>query len=273
MRSLYIFAFLLVSTFCSVASATSLKIDSVYADSIYAQGVSGVTSPESALGKPDGKFAVISGNAPLFDLAFRRHNGIIAKPILIPILPKSTIIIWGRKDKDVDSSAGQMTLYKTDPSGILLYSTELTPFYLKDGINIYQVPDSLFTYMEFSLPGLGTSNGAKSYSIDALALVEDTFDISGVTQNQIFVQHSSVRANYPNPFEGKTTIDYSLIQGGNIEMMIVDMNGIEHGRADLGYQSEGTHSFEFMTNDHGLFFVRLFINGVPSGNPLKIISR
>ncbi len=273
MKSLYIFAFLFVSMCCSVASATSLKIDSVFADSIYAQGVSGVSSPEYALGKPDNKFAVISGNAPLFDLAFRRHNGIIAKPILIPILPKSKIVIWGRKDKEVDSSAGQMTLYKTDQFGALEYSTELTPFYLQDGINIYQVPDSQFSYMEFSLPGLGTSTGAKSYSIDAVALVEDTFDITGVTQNQISVQRSGIRLNYPNPFEGKTIIDYSLMQSGNIELLIVDVNGIEHGRADLGYQNEGLHSFEFMTNDHGLFFVRLFINGIPSANPLKIISR
>src|SRR5689334_11493278 len=89
--------------------------DTLYADSIFngaANGAIDVTNPLSALNKPDNKVAKLSGGV-LLDLCFRNyaHNAVVS------IKKDSTILIWGQKDKSVDSSAGQAVLYKTDPDG------------------------------------------------------------------------------------------------------------------------------------------------------------
>src|ERR1043165_4049308 len=88
------------------AKAFFAKIDSVYADSCYQNGSYGLTRSDSAamFSKPDNVFGQLEGNGPQIDLAFKKYNSTVVHPIK----GGSTIVVWGKKDLAVDSSAGQI---------------------------------------------------------------------------------------------------------------------------------------------------------------------
>jgi hypothetical protein len=264
-RYLYVLATIVL--FSASASFAAVKIDSVYADSVFFNTKTGVISPANAFGKPDSQYATLSQEISLsvqFDLVFYRHNGKIVTKNILPIKPNATLIVWGRKNKDVDSSAGIVSFLNSNTGATS------DPFLLGDGINIVTVPNEEYNYIEFSLPGLVPV--AKTYSIDAVALVEDTSQTAGSVPFNSESNPFGLLSNFPNPFTEVTNINFALESGGNIEVAAIDDAGIERQRISLGYLNEGSHSERIALTSHGMFFLRLFVNGHPYGAPIKIAS-
>jgi hypothetical protein len=269
--------FLLIFGASRNAHAIIVKIDTAYADSIYYGkdingnyiGASNVTNPESSLGKPDDKVAAFGESTALLDLAFRNYP----HTDTIHIRPNATLFIWGKVDKTVDSSAGQVTLNRFDFSGSLFTSK---PFILGDGLNIIQVPPGQdWAFLEFSLAAPvdhGSKNHAKSYFLDAIAVVEDTSHppINFVSNTTTL---SGSMISYPNPFIENTTIRFTTETGGDAELIIIDALGREVDRVNAGYAESGAHEIPLAIKTPGFYFVRLFVNGQPVGAPLKISSR
>jgi hypothetical protein len=244
------------------------------ADSLYVDSIAAVTPyPSKILGKPDGEYATIDQSLPLVDVSFKQYKGGVAQKSVVIMKGGSTVLVWGKKDVAVDSSAGQLIFFYFDPITQYLQQSQET-FYLGEGLNNVPVPAGQWEYIEFSLPGagLGTEGFAKSYMIDAVALLQDTDAFVGVTPSPAR-QMAGLQTNYPNPFESMTNATYSLEEGATVQMSVVDISGIEHARIDLGYQEAGAHSEPVMLNDRGMFFLRLFVNGAPYGSPLKIVSQ
>jgi hypothetical protein len=269
MKYLVAFSILVLTFFVQNSYALTPKIDSVYADSIYNGikfGSTKVTNPDSALGKPDAQFAAFTSPESLLDIAFRnaKHNNLVA------IKSTSTILVWGRKDVRVDSSAGQVVFYKAAPDGTLLAQSQ--PIILEDGLNVIPVPGNDFTYIELSIyADPGPKQFAKSYLVDAVALLQDTTTPSkGVSNQPLLVNALS---SYPNPFVTTTTVHFELQTEGKIELEVVDALGRTVNRIDAGYEQSGIHEVPVAIKTSGLYFVRLFVNGQPVGNPLKISSR
>jgi hypothetical protein len=216
------------------AAAFTPKIDSVYADSIYqSYGITDVQA-KGTLGKPDKQYATFA-IGDLLDLAFKNSH----HSDIIPIKANSTLLIWGQIDKSVDSSAGQVTFNKFDISGSLVTSKRFITH-------------------------------AKSYLLDAIALIQDTIPPSSVLK-QVALAHSIV--TYPNPFTQSTTIHFELETQGDIQLVVIDGLGREVDRIQAGYLENGVHEIPFAIKTPGFYFVRLFVNGQPVGNPLKITSR
>jgi hypothetical protein len=247
------------------AAAFTPKIDSVYADSIYqSYGITDVQA-KGTLGKPDKQYATFA-IGDLLDLAFKNSH----HSDIIPIKANSTLLIWGQIDKSVDSSAGQVTFNKFDISGSLVTSKR---FILGDGLNVITVPNEDWVYIELSLADpidAGSITHAKSYLLDAIALIQDTIPPSSVLK-QVALAHSIV--TYPNPFTQSTTIHFELETQGDIQLVVIDGLGREVDRIQAGYLENGVHEIPFAIKTPGFYFVRLFVNGQPVGNPLKITSR
>jgi hypothetical protein len=254
------------------ASAFSPMIDSVYADSCYQDGIYGVSSADSArmFHKFDDQFGQLTGNGPQIDLAFKKYksNAIQA------IKPGSTILVWGKKDKTVDSSAGKLTFNIFDESLQMLVTSSAT--ILGDGIQTVTVPqvpgnpNGHWDYIELSLSG-DLVKHATSYFIDAVALVQDTTTPPKSVSSQPLLVNSI--SSYPNPFVQNTTIHFELESGGDIEISVIDALGREVSHEQAGYLDNGIQEIPLAIKTSGIYFVRLFVNGQPNGNPLKINAR
>jgi hypothetical protein len=243
------------------------KIDSVYADLCYQDGIYDVSKTDSAamFKKPDGVYGKIAGNGPLIDMAFRKPDHINTQPIK----GGSVILIWGKTDAGVDSSAGQITFNTFN--GILVSSD---PVILGDGLNIVPVPAGTWTYIELGLAApldAGSKNHAKSYLVDGVALVQDTTTpvknvvLGGASMNAL--------ASYPNPFVTNTTIRFELETEGETELVVIDALGRETERINAGFEQSGVHEIPLALKSSGMYFVRLFVGGVPIGSPLKISAQ
>lgn len=54
-----------------------------------------------------------------------------------------------------------------------------------------------------------------------------------------------IAESYPNPFNGTTTIDYTLPRAGNVELKIYDLSGREIRSLVKGFKNEGLHNVEW----------------------------
>ncbi len=265
----YLLAFFLFIPLCFVsrnAFAFAPNVDSVYADSIIAFN----NFPDSLviLRKPDSIYAHFLGNGPLIDLAFKKFGS----NKLQTIKAGSKIFVWGKKDKaaGVDSSAGLITFWFDDGFHDP-YNTQSNPLVLNDGLNMIQVPNLDFTYVEITLAQNQFGKGATSYYVDAVALVEDTATLIKSVQHQS--HFASSVSSYPNPFIQNTTIHFELETQGEVQLAVIDALGREVDRVQAGYIENGIHEIPLAIKTPGFYFVRVFVNGQPIGNPLKITSR
>ena len=266
------YLFVLVFLLCSSAPlwAITTAIDTVWIDTVKFKYPDNLPFPTDMYGKADNHFVQLDGtknNSPYFDIDFRRADG-----SYLPIKANSTLIIWAKKDPNVDTSGAQITFNKFDLGGTLVATD---PVILNDGINVITVPGEEYEFIELSLtvnPNIGTIG--KSYFFDAIAIVEDSSRaVVNGSRTGPPLSKAGLRSNYPNPFEAMTTVNYTVEQGGVMELAVIDLTGTEHARMSLGYQSEGAHEAELQVNDHGMYFVRLFKDGAPYGNVLKIVSK
>lgn len=259
--------FLLASCFFTSQKAHALvvKIDSVYADSCYQDGNYAVTPSDSTkmFKKYDSTYGQLTGNGPTLDMAFKKFKSNSTQPIKAG----STILVWGKKDLLADSSAGQITFNRYDESlGMLISSS---PTVLNDGLQSVVVPAGTWQYIELSLAGDFVKH-ATSYFIDAVALLQDTVTPVFVATRPVSVTSIS---SYPNPFVANTTIHFALQAEGEVQLTVIDGLGREIDHIDAGYLSNGIHDIPLAVKSSGFYFVRLFLNGQPVGNPLKITSR
>ena len=65
------------------------------------------------------------------------------------------------------------------------------------------------------------------------------------TEKQTLPSSLELLQNYPNPFREKTTISFSTMRPGRIELNIYDATGRRVGRREVGYRVAGTHVIDF----------------------------
>jgi hypothetical protein len=249
-------AFLLLASAAS-SKAQAIVMDSVWADSIYLDISLGVQSPELTLHEADNKFGVL-GNGAEFSLLFKNKTGTAARVI---------------KDTKVDSSAGLIAFVRTDAEGVIL---DQSPYFLLgDGINTITVPNSSYTYALFQLSGLGDPNGAKSFMIDAVQLIQEEDKVN--VPRSYTESASRITGNYPNPFvsgtSGGTTLVFSLEREADIVVLVVDALGREVAREPLGMMQSGTQKAQVQVKEAGLYIARLIVDGELSGSAYKLIAK
>ncbi len=80
--------------------------------------------------------------------------------------------------------------------------------------------------------------------------------------------------NFPNPFQWRTTIGYSVVTSGRVSLSLFDANGKETGIILDEYQNEGFHEIEFDKGDlpAGIYPIRLIQGSHIITNRMVIIQ-
>jgi len=81
-----------------------------------------------------------------------------------------------------------------------------------------------------------------------------------------FLLKTSLYQNYPNPFQTATTISYSLLEYGFVELKIFDLTGQLIQTLVNHDQKEGMYKVKFSDSDlpAGVYFYQLVIDGKKS---------
>ncbi|MBC8375929.1 MAG: T9SS type A sorting domain-containing protein [FCB group bacterium] len=100
-----------------------------------------------------------------------------------------------------------------------------------------------------------TDDGGETATDEVSITVNVVVSVDGRMSPMTFALH----ANYPNPFNPSTQINYDLTESGIVDLTIYDVNGIEVSKLVQGYQSAGSHSLTFSANSlpSGVYVARL----------------
>jgi hypothetical protein len=92
-----------------------------------------------------------------------------------------------------------------------------------------------------------------------------------IASQKTIAKDFSLYQNYPNPFNPTTTIQYSIPSAGNVKLDIYDMTGKNIRSLYRGYQTTGTHKFDFdgSSLSSGIYFYEIsYSSDNPSDNKL-----
>ena len=77
-------------------------------------------------------------------------------------------------------------------------------------------------------------------------------------------QDIRINANWPNPFNSNTTINYELIKPGNVKLTIYNLLGQEVVSLFTGYQQKGVYDIQWNGQDkyglpvaNGSYYIRM----------------
>jgi hypothetical protein len=168
-----------------------------------------------------------------------------------------------------DSNVAQIHLQDLDTNFILRNDVpyliwETGPLNVESMATII-VPDTGFNTIGINI---ATDTGGTSFWLDAMELVQTGF--AAVAQT-IGVEQP-VLLNYPNPFyhTSGTHVQVHAAVAGTGLLSVTDALGREVARVPLGALTAGDLVTNITLDRAGIFFVRLYVNGVPTGSPLEI---
>ena len=147
------------------------------------------------------------------------------------------------------------------------YMKENIPVNTEDMVTII-IPDTGFNAISVSV---AVDSGGNSFWIDAITLVQaGEAGVSGSSAPQ-----QAVLESYPNPFEhaSPVTVHIDAPEPGRGVLSISDALGREVERVSTGELYAGAQDVTVGMDNAGVFFARLFIDGVPVGGPLKLIAK
>jgi hypothetical protein len=266
---LFVVFFFAIGT-CGTARAQvkTTPYDTLYLDTPFI--FNGVDNPALMTGKPDSTPAHFTGDAYSASRmtpwpggpAVTMEKGL--QLIIYYIIPSSAV-------QPTDSIVGRLRLQSLDENFIL--SAEQDFIFREPG------PDNAEHEIAFTIPDTGfnavglevaTDSGGNSLWIDAVVLVQageaGVISADGISEQTL--------KSYPNPFYSTsgTTVSITSTMQGNGTLSIYDLLGNEVAREPVGELTEGAQDVRVALNRAGIFFARLFVNGVPIGEPLKITS-
>ncbi len=103
-------------------------------------------------------------------------------------------------------------------------------------------------------------NSGNSSKILKLTLVDGPKGGAGVATNKV----ASFESNYPNPFSESTTLAYSLLEAGNVKLIVRDLLGREVFTKSAEYEAAGDHStiLDLRHLASGRYFCELYVNNI-----------
>jgi len=88
------------------------------------------------------------------------------------------------------------------------------------------------------------------------------------------IPKTTVLSVFPNPFNPETSIQFSLLNSGNVRLAVYDINGRMVDELFNGYSLTGIHSFKFNGAGlaSGIYFARLQAGGTVSTQKLLLVK-
>jgi hypothetical protein len=113
----------------------------------------------------------------------------------------------------------------------------------------------------------GYENWAKMWTaLDAMGYFGDLYVSSKLTDNNGF----NLGQNYPNPFSGTTTIEYTLSERAKVNLSVIDITGKVIRTVVSETQSEGTYKVNVSGLRQGIYFYRLVANENKATNKMIV---
>ncbi|MDD5766602.1 MAG: family 10 glycosylhydrolase [Candidatus Marinimicrobia bacterium] len=106
------------------------------------------------------------------------------------------------------------------------------------------------------------SNNSSDHWVVADAVkIERTF-YSEIEKPAQIIEHFSLLPNYPNPFNGQTTLAFILPKSGNVQIQVFDLTGREVRNLNLKNQAAGRHNLRLDFGDlrSGVYIYRVASN-------------
>lgn len=90
------------------------------------------------------------------------------------------------------------------------------------------------------------------------------YNPTGISNQNTIAKSFRLYQNYPNPFNPSTAIQYTIPSSGNVILEIFDVTGKILYSDNMGFQSAGTHKFDFNGSNFasGIYFYELKYSSV-----------
>lgn len=111
--------------------------------------------------------------------------------------------------------------------------------------------------------------------------IQDTFTVHlgpvGITPISSVVKDYDLKQNYPNPFNPSTSIEFSLKNSSNVNLIVYDMQGKEVARLiNNNKLSQGSYKFDFDAVDYnlssGMYVYKLVTNDFTAVKKMMLIK-
>jgi hypothetical protein len=158
------------------------------------------------------------------------------------------------------------------------------------GFNLYRNGEKI-AFIE----GAGTTNETKEYTyFDNTALIGSTYEyvLSDLSYANIETIHRNmatalsitsqdmnnksyrIEHAYPNPFNPQTTIDFTLTESSNVEIMVFNMTGDKIADLFRGVKSSGVHQVTWNANSvmSGIYFLKITIGNKIETQKLLLVK-
>lgn len=106
-------------------------------------------------------------------------------------------------------------------------------------------------------------NGSMLPFIDEAYLIDFSITCNTVGVEENIIAEFALEQNSPNPVNGNTIINYSIINGGDVLFNVYDVTGKIVMSLDKGNQVAGTYTIELNTStiEAGVYFYTMNVNG------------
>jgi hypothetical protein len=256
--------FALLLSLATRASAQTMPYDSASLQNPFLVNFGAIQDPTYMLGNPDGNSAHFT-NGGECALRFRVDSSTLTMK-----KGQSIHIYWKIPSVAVgDSNVATIHLQNLDDNFVLHRDTSFHVWQpsviATEEMETIIVPDTGFNTVAI---GIATDTGGTSFWLDAMVLVQS--GVAAVDQTAGF--HQPILTNYPNPFYHTvgTHIQVHTAVAGLGMLSVTDALGREVTRMPLGELSAGEKDLDLQLECVGVFFVRLFVDGIPTGAPLEI---
>ncbi len=118
---------------------------------------------------------------------------------------------------------------------------------------------------EFELICLG-ENSLILYNLGALSVPTNSHSYSPTTY--------TIQSAYPNPFNSKTMIEYSLPRAGRYSLVVYDVNGAEITRLADEWKSAGQYrlAWDALGEASGTYFIKLGVDGQRDTQAIQLVK-
>jgi hypothetical protein len=107
------------------------------------------------------------------------------------------------------------------------------------------------------------------------ALYQWTKNPDGVWENTAVLANGyALKANYPNPFNPTTNLDYVLDAAGLVDIRVYDITGAEVAVLANSYQGAGSHTLSFDASNlaSGVYVAKMNVNGVQLSRNMMLVK-
>ena len=175
-------------------------------------------------------------------------------------VPEPILVNTGNLVEPVNAEAYECCLVKVENVTVTQVPSPDNEWYIDDSTGECQVDDGMYAYPATLGEEFSYIIGALDYSWDEYGInPRDINDLCAYSIDEPESAFVNVFQNYPNPFQEKTKISFSLSRNSHVNIFIYNINGQIVGNLLNANLLTGSHSIEWISKDTkpGIYFCKI----------------